>query len=127
MEICILPAGFLKLIQIHPQNYAFEVFENKRLYTMWDGGKYFMEYVFQPDVSLWPATFVTAMVYHIADFLALSNAQKPEYIPVIAQKALQARNMAQASDAQNRPQQSLASFPVLDDRHITASIGFNSL
>lgn len=125
-SVFLLPAGFLKLIRVHPQNYSFELFENKRLYTMWDGGEYFMEYIFQPDPSLWPSEFCMYIVYHIADFLALANAQKPEYVPVIKQNALQYKNQALASDNQNRPQNSQVDFPVLSQRHVASREGFSN-
>lgn len=117
-----LPAGYLANIRVYPQNYAYDIYENSKLYTNWYGDVW-MEYVFQPDVSKLPPHFVNYFCYEIAAYLALSNAQKPEYYNTLEQKRIQAQAMASATDAKNRPNFSQVDFPVLSNRYIGGVIG----
>lgn len=120
--VYLLPAGYLKNIRVYPQNYAYEIYENNKLYTGWNGAVW-MEYIFQPDVSKLPPQFVQYFTMEIAAYLALSNAQKPEYYNVIEGRRIQALAMASATDAQNRPNFSQVDFPVLSNRNIGGIIG----
>lgn len=120
-----LPAGWLKTIRIHPQTYDWEIFESKKLYTNFNGAWY-MEYVFQPVITLLPPSFVEYFIYEIAAYLALANAQKPEFFETLTAKALQMQGFAAAIDAQNRPSTSQVTFPVLNNRNFaTAQYTFN--
>lgn len=116
--IYLLPAGYLKLIRLYPQTYNYDIFENKKLYAKFSGEVY-MEYIFEPDVSLLPPRFTEYFVYEIASYLALSNAQRPDYQQVLEQRRKEAFAMAAASEAQNRPQFSQATFPVLQKRFVS--------
>jgi hypothetical protein len=78
-----------------------------------------MEYVFQPDESLIPLYFWHYFTHEIASYLALSNAQKPEFYKAIETKKTMLLSMAAAADAQNRPQSSQVSFPLIDSRYIS--------
>jgi len=120
--IYLLPAGYLRNIRIYPQNYDYEIYQSSQIYSNWNGN-YWMEYAFQPDYSLLTWNFVHYFVYEIAAYLALSNAQKPEYYQVLENKRIQALAMASATDASNRPNFVQAVFPMLQQRHIGGIIG----
>ncbi len=117
-----LPAGYLKLIRLYPQNYAYQIYQNKRLYSYADG-KLSMEYIFQPEIAYLPPRFNVYFVHEIALYLCLSNAQKPEYYGTLKQERDKTFAMALATEAQNRPQFSQVDFPVLDARY--ANDGFD--
>lgn len=119
-----LPAGYLKNIRIIPNNYVYEIYCNSQIYCNWGTqSPVFMEYAFLPALAQIPAVFITYFIYEIATFLALSSAQKPEYYSVLEAKRVQQQAMAAAVDAQNRPQYSQVSLPVLNNRYITGIIG----
>jgi hypothetical protein len=120
-----LPAGFLKTIRVYPQTYGWEIYESKRIYAM-QQGEFWMEYVFVPDISLMPGYFVEYLAYEIAAFLALSNAQRPDFYSVLAQRLVTQQAMASAIDAQNRPQGTMAVFPVLAARESLSTFIGNS-
>lgn len=119
--IYYLPAGYLKLIRLYPQIYDFDIYQNQKLYTGMSGELH-MEYVFVPEAQFLPARFVEYFVYEIATYMSLSNAQRPDYYQVLEAKRQQAFAMAAASEAQNRPQFTQATFPVLDKRGTTDTI-----
>lgn len=83
----------------------------------------YMEYVYQPDVSLLPAHFVDYFIYEIAAFLALSNAQQTSYFQVLEQKRMQMMGIANAIETQNRPQFSQVDIPVLTNRWVSTMVG----
>jgi len=117
-----LPAGYLKMIRIYPQNYDYEVYENRRIYSNWGGETpMYMEYVFKPDESLFPFYFQNLIGHMVADHLALSSAQSPDYVSVIRKKLLVVESKAKAADSQNRPNFSQVDFPVLNRRGISDS------
>lgn len=107
-----LPSGWVKTIRLYPHNYAWEIYENERIYSMWTG-EMFMEYLFVPDISRLPAWFTKYFAIEIASWLCLTNAQKADYYNVIEAKRQKEIGIAMAIDAQNRPSNSLATFPVL--------------
>lgn len=117
-SIYLLPAGFLKNLRIWPQNYDYDFYENRKIYTNWTGVIH-MEYIFEPDPSLFPPHFVAYFVYEIATFLALSNAQKTEYFDKLEAKRIQQQGISMAVEAQNRPNYSQVDFPVLSHRNFT--------
>jgi hypothetical protein len=80
---------------------------------MWSGDM-FMEYLFVPDISKFPAWFTKYFSIEIAAYLALSNAQKLDYYTALETKRQREIGIAMAIDAQNRPSHHLATFPVLD-------------
>lgn len=143
-----LPSGYLKLIRLYPNIYEFDIYANSKLYTFWQTGYNFcsgvpptpptppdpcdgniggnllhIEYVFQPEPNEFPPRFVPLVVYTIAAYLALSNAQRPDYAAWLAQQAQNKYAMAAASEAQNRPNFSQVLFPVLANRNIGGFIG----
>lgn len=116
-NVFLLPADWLKTIRVYPQSYDYEIYQSKEIYTNMDDD-FYMEYIFQPDESLFPSYFVPFLVMKIAAYLALSNAQKPEFYQTLEAKATQQQAIASAIDAQNRPNFHQAVFPVLDRRNI---------
>lgn len=122
-NIYLLPAGYLKNIRVIPQNYDYEIYENNLIYCNWGNSQMLMEYAFMPSISQLPMHFVNYFIYEIAAFLALSNAQKPEYYTVLEGRRQTALAMAAATDASNRPNFSQVVFPVLAQRQIGGIIG----
>ena len=123
-NIYLLPAGYLKNIRIIPQNYVYEIYSNNQIWCNWGTlSPVFMEFAYLPDIPQLPAYFINYFIYEIATFLALSNAQKPDYYAaLLAQKNVQWA-IAAATDSQNRPQFVDYQIPVLTKRNITGIIG----
>jgi len=123
-NIYYLPSGYLKNLRIIPQNYVYEIYSNSEIWCNWGTlSPVFMEYAFLPDIAQIPSVFINYFIYEIAGFLALSNAQKPEYYSVLESKRINQLAIAAATDAQNRPQYSQVDIPVLNNRNITGIIG----
>lgn len=120
--IYLLPAGWLKTIRVYPQTYQWEIYENSKIYAQFEGD-FFMEYVFQPDISKLPASFTHYFIYELAAYLALSSAQQSTYFAALESKRTTAFAMAAAIEAQNRPQFTQAVFPVLNNRMLGTIIG----
>lgn len=123
-QIYLLPAGYLKNIRIIPQNYVYEIYSNSQIWCNWGTqSPVFMEFAYLPDVAQLPAYFVNYFIYEIATFLALANAQKPDYFKVLDGKKNIQWAIAAATDAQNRPQFVEWEIPMLTKRNITGIIG----
>lgn len=120
--IYLLPAGWLKTIRVYPNIYVWDIYENSKIYAAFNG-VWAMEYVFQPDISKLPAHFVQYFVYEIAAYLALSSAQRPDFYAQLEAKRVSAYAMCAAVEAQNRPQFTQATFPVLNNRQLGTIIG----
>lgn len=116
-----LPSDYLKLLRLYPQTYNFELFSDKRLYSNIDNSNvnFYIEYIFQPDAGKLPAYFVKYFALELASHLALSNAQVPDYIQELERRRVIQLSIAQAADAQNRPQTSIQSHPIVSRRSIT--------
>jgi hypothetical protein len=122
-NIYYLPSGYLKNIRIIPNNYVYEIYCNSQIWCNWGTETaVYMEYAFLPAISQLPMVFINYFIYEIAAFLALSNAQKPEYFAALESKRIQQLAIAAATDAQNRPQFSQVDIPVLNKRNITGII-----
>jgi len=119
----LLPAGYLKTIRLWPNIYAWEIYSDQKLYSQYDG-ELSMEYIFLPDVSLFPSYFADYFTYEISTALALSNAQKTEYYPLLNEQRIQQQGLAMAIDAQNRPNFHQVDIPVLNRRNISGYEGF---
>jgi len=122
MSIYLLPAGWLKTIRVYPNIYVWDIYENSKIYAQYSG-QFWMEYIFQPDISKLPAHFVKYFCAEIAAYLSLSNAQRPDFYAPIEQKRKEYFAMAAAVEAQNRPQFSQFTFPVLANRNLGTIIG----
>lgn len=123
-NVYYLPSGYLKNIRIIPNNYVYDIYANGLIYTNWGTQTpVYMEYAFLPDPSQLPGYFINYFIYEIAIFLALSNAQKPDYYSVLESKRVYQLAIAAATDCQNRPQFSQIDIPVLNNRYITGIIG----
>lgn len=145
-----LPSGFLKLLRVYPNIYGWDLYNNNRLYTILrnnfypcsDSGQmpppqpvpptpcqynsyipFSIEYVFQPEANQLPERFVPYLAHVIAEYLALSSAQRPDYAAYLTQRTQYHFAMAAAVEAQNRPQYSQVLFPVLQNRYIGGFIG----
>lgn len=123
-QIYLLPAGYLKNVRIIPQNYVYEIYSNSQIWCNWGvQSPVYMEYAYLPAIASIPAIFVNYFIYEIATFLALANAQKPDYFAALEAKRVSQWAVAAASDAANRPQSNQVNIPVLDKRNITGVIG----
>ena len=120
--IYLLPAGWLKTIRVYPNIYVWDIYENSKIYAQFQG-EWFMEYVFQPDISKLPAHFVQYFVYELAAYLALSNAQQSSFFQALEAKRISAYAMCAAVEAQNRPNFTQVTFPVLNNRYLGTIIG----
>lgn len=120
--IYLLPAGWLKTIRVYPNIYVWDIYENSKIYAQYQG-EWWMEYIFMPDISKLPAHFIGYFVYEIAAYLALSNAERPEYYTALEAKRVSSYAMCAAVEAQNRPQFTQATFPVLNNRQLGTIIG----
>jgi len=120
--IYLLPADWLKTIRVYPNIYCWEIYENQKVYAQIEG-EFWMEYVFQPDVSKLPAHFVRYFCYEIAAYLALSNAHQVNFYTALEARRITAYASAAAVEAQNRPQFTQATFPVLNNRTIGTIVG----
>lgn len=120
--IYLLPAGWLKTIRVYPNIYVWDIYENSKIYAQFQG-TWFMEYVFTPDIAKLPAHFVEYFMYVLAAYLALSNAQKPEYYQQLEAKRIASYAMCAAIEAQNRPQFTQMTFPVLNNRYLGTLVG----
>jgi len=118
-----LPNDFLKLVHVWPQMYDFELYAGAppKLFTNFNNSSQplYLEYVFLPPVSYLPAYFVKYFAYELAAYLALSNAQMPDYYAELDKKKGIELASAQAADAQNRPQTQLQSVPILTRRFVS--------
>jgi|SRR5580704_2398264 hypothetical protein len=148
-----LPSGFLKLLRLYPNIYAFDLYNNNKLYTVLRNGflpcecdgsppipppqpvtpcdyrgyvPLSIEYVFEPETAQLPPRFVVYFVHEIANYLALSSAQRPDYAAYLRQQTNYHFAMAAANEAQNRPQYSQVLFPVLQNRYLGGFIGNSS-
>lgn len=123
-QIYLLPAGYLKNIRIIPQNYVYEIYSNSQIWCNWGTqSPIFMEFAYLPPTATLPAWFINYFIYEIASFLAMSNAQKPDYFAALEAKREKAWAQAAAADAQNRPQYNQWEIPMLTNRNITGIIG----
>ena len=121
-SVYLLPAGFLKTLRIWPQFYDWDIYQNERIFTNFQN-EFYMEYVFQPDVSHLPSHFTDYFIYEISAFLALSNAQSAPFYSVLEAKRIQKQALANAIETQNRPQFTNVDFPVLSLRVIGGIMG----
>jgi len=123
-----LPSGFLKLLRLYPNIYEFDLYNNSKLYTLLgvpssESQPFSIEYIFMPQVEQLPPRFTVYFAYVIANYLALSNAQRPDYASYLRQECQAKYAMAAASEAQNRPNYSQVLFPVLANRAISGFVG----
>lgn len=121
--VYLLPADWLKTIRFYPPgNYMWDIYENSKIYSTFTG-EFWMEYIFQPDISRLPIHFVKYFVYEIAAYLSLSSAEKTEFFSALEAKRIQSYAMCAAVEAQNRPQETLVNFPVITNRNLGSLIG----
>ena len=124
-SIYLLPSGLLKTIRVYPCIYVWDIYAGNLVYAQYNS-TFFMEFIFQPDPSVLPPHFVHYFIYEIASYLALTNAQQMGYYAALEAKRVLAFAMCAGIEAQNRPQFSLASFPVITNRMLGTIIGNES-
>ncbi len=123
-NVYYLPSGWLKTIRVIPNNYVWEIYNNELIYCNWGTqSPVYMEYAYVPPINMLPASFINYLIYEIALFPALTNAQKPEYFQVLESERNYQMAIAAAADAQNRPQFAQVDIPMLNKRNITGIIG----
>ncbi len=114
-----LPPDFLKTIRVYPQNYAWEIFENRKIYSNMNSPMQ-MEYLFMPIITTVPMYFWKYFVYELAAYLSLSSAQQPEWFSAMESKRQIQFGIAASIDAQNRPTTPMVQAPMLDARQVSA-------
>lgn len=110
-----LPANYLSCIKVYPQNYVWDIYANRKLYTNWQG-RVLMEYTFYVEPTNLPAAFAHYFSFEIACYLALSNAQKPEFFSALQAEKNKQLAIALGTDTNSRPNFSQVNFPVLSKR-----------
>lgn len=113
-----LPGDYLKMVRQYPQNYAYEIYEGGKMYSNLVGPIY-IEYVHAVEPTAFPDYFSTYLIYEIALYLALSNANSAQFVSALTPARDWRLAQAQANDAQNRPQSWLASQPIIANRGVT--------
>lgn len=121
-----LPGDYLETVRVYPQQYNWEIYQGANqipvIYSNFNG-PFYLEYVRQVDPTLLPNYFVHYFVYEIAFYLSLSSAQQTAYTPLLEKQRDFQLGVAQAKDAQNRPQSPLASQPIITNRFVATWIG----
>ena len=117
----MLPADLIKLISLYPNQYRWDLFENNKIYAMWDGVVN-CTYTYVPSISSLPYPFIDYVVNTIAYTLALTNAQKPEFHATLKMDMERSMAIALSHQAQNRPNYGLNDFPVLSARGLGGMI-----
>jgi hypothetical protein len=116
-----IPSDYLKLIRLYPHTYAFEIYEDRHLYSNVDGPLY-IEYVFEPSIFRFPAYFNNYLAYRIAENLALSNAQTVSFSQKLSTDMGVAMAVGLAADAQNRPETPMQSQPIIVNRAVNTLV-----
>lgn len=125
-----IPGDYLETVRLYPQMYNWEIYQSSTnppgalpvIYSNFNGPLY-LEYVRQVDPTLLPAYFVHYFVYELALYGALSSAQQTQFATVLEKWRDTQLGIAQAKDAQNRPQTPLASQPMITNRFVATWIG----
>ena len=116
-----LPADFLKMVRQYPHNWAYEIYTQHQMYSNVQG-PISIEYVFLPAIGQLPYYFNAYLVYRIAEYLALSNAQSAQFATKLNSDMAMAMAQGLAADAQNRPQTPMISQPIISDRYVSSII-----
>jgi hypothetical protein len=112
-----LPSGWLKTLSVWPNTYDWDIFNGNKIYAFQDT-EWWMQFIYQPDVSALPYYFADYFSMEISSRLCLSNAEKTEYASIINSERNRLMAIAHAVDTQNRPQFTQVDFPVLGNRFI---------
>jgi hypothetical protein len=116
-----LPADFLKLVHLFPQNYAYEMYSKDLMYSNFNNSSQplYMEYQSLPDVTLCPTYYAYSLALKIASYLSLSTAQNVDYAKYLQYQSDIQMAKAQATDAQGRPQTFMQNAPALSMRFVS--------
>ena len=112
-----LPSGWLKTLSVWPNTYDWDIFNGNKIYTF-NQGPWYMQFIYQPDVSALPYYFTDYFAQEIAARLCLSNAEKTDYAAAIISERNRLLAIAHGVDTLNRPQFTQVDFPVLGKRYI---------
>lgn len=112
-----LPADLLKVVRIHPQNYDFEIY-GSLLYSNIASPQY-LEYTHEVEITALPPYFTHYFIYELALYMCLSTANSAQYYSVLKPERDYLLALAQATDAQNRPQSQLFSSPMISNRWVS--------
>jgi hypothetical protein len=121
----MLPSNYLKMVHLYPHTYDFELYSNSRLYSNFNNQyqPLYIEHIYLPSETQLPPYFVKYFSFELASYLALSNAQTPDYLAELERRRVIELSIAQAADAQNRPQSPLMSRPMLECRYVSTFAG----
>ncbi len=116
-----LPGDYLKLVHLWPHQYDYEMYAGGLMYSNYNnsGQPLYLEYVFMPLVTQCPDYFWGYFVYELASYMALSNAQSVQYADFLQPIMGLEMAKAMAADAQNRPQTTLQSAPMISRRYVS--------
>lgn len=117
LYVYALPSGWLKTLSVWPNTYDWDIFHGNKIYTF-NEGEWYMQFIYQPDVSALPYYFTDYFAHEIAARLCLSNAEKTDYTAAINSERNRLLAIAHAVDTQNRPQFTQVDFPVIGKRYI---------
>jgi hypothetical protein len=117
LYVYALPSGWLKTLSVWPNTYDWDIFNGNKIYTFQES-EWWMQFIYQPDVSALPYYFADYFSFEISSRLCLSNAEKTDYATVINSERNRLMAVAHAVDTQNRPQFTQVDFPVLGNRYI---------
>ena len=116
-----IPADYLEMVHLYPQTYDWEIYQNSWLFSNFNNQyqPLFMEHQFLPLIANLPPYFCEYFAYRIAAYLAISTAQSVEYASYLDNKANYFKSVAQAKDAQNRPQTPMQNAPAITKRFVS--------
>lgn len=114
MYIYQLPADYLSLIRLYPDNRDFQIYQNKLLYANVNELK--VEYRFKPDESRFPRYFEEYFTYYLAGRLALTAGISKETVALLEKKEESAYKGAIAADGSSHPTNSIKDAPYINIR-----------
>jgi len=109
-----LPADYLSLIRLYPDNRDFQIYQNKLLYSNYSELK--LEYRFKPDESRFPKYFEEYFTYYLSGRLALTAGISKEMIAILEKKEETSYKGAIAADGSSHPTISIKDAPYINVR-----------
>ena len=107
-----LPSDLLMLVRTYP-NSTYEVYRDF-LYS--NNASVDIDYVYRPDVGFFPAYFVKALIYKLAEEMAISITNNQGLAERMEMRATKALAKATYVDSQGRPADPIVSRPFIDVR-----------
>lgn len=109
-----LPADYLTLVRLYPDNREFQIYQNKLLYSNYSELK--LEYRFAPDESRFPVYFEEYFTYYLAVRLAPTAGITGETVKDLAEFANSAYVGAISVDGASHPNVGIPGVPYIDVR-----------